>query len=44
VLPVSDVVELHPAFEDVELLELTSPGQYKTIDTVNGKEVATATA
>jgi quercetin dioxygenase-like cupin family protein len=30
--------------EDVELLELTSPGQYKTIDTVNGKEVATATA
>ncbi len=30
--------------EDVELLELTSPGHYKTIDTVNGKEAATATA
>ena len=30
--------------EDVELLELTSPGEYKTIDTVNGKELAGATA
>ena len=30
--------------EDVEVLELTSPGQYKTIDTVNGEEVAAATA
>jgi mannose-6-phosphate isomerase-like protein (cupin superfamily) len=30
--------------EDVELLEVTSPGHYKTTDTVNGKEVATATA
>jgi quercetin dioxygenase-like cupin family protein len=30
--------------EDVELLELTAPGQYKTIDTVNGKEVAAASA
>jgi mannose-6-phosphate isomerase-like protein (cupin superfamily) len=29
--------------EDVELLELTSPGEYKTIDTVNGKELAAAT-
>ena len=30
--------------EDVELLELTAPGHYKTIDTVNGVEVAPATA
>ena len=30
--------------EDVEILEITSPGQYKTIDTVNGQEVAPATA
>jgi quercetin dioxygenase-like cupin family protein len=30
--------------EDVEVLELTSPGQYKTTDTVNGEEVAAATA
>jgi quercetin dioxygenase-like cupin family protein len=29
--------------EDVELLELTSPGEYKTIDTVNGQELAAAT-
>jgi quercetin dioxygenase-like cupin family protein len=29
--------------EDVELLELTSPGEYKTIDTINGKELAAAT-
>jgi quercetin dioxygenase-like cupin family protein len=29
--------------EDVELLELTSPGHYKTIDTVNGQELAAAT-
>jgi hypothetical protein len=29
--------------EDVELLELTAPGHYKTIDTVNGVEVAPAT-
>ena len=30
--------------EDVEVLELTAPGQYKTIDTIDGKEVAPATA
>jgi quercetin dioxygenase-like cupin family protein len=30
--------------EDVEILELTSPGNYKTVDTINGKEVAAATA
>jgi hypothetical protein len=30
--------------EDVELLEITAPGHYKTIDTVNGVEVAPATA
>ena len=29
--------------EDVEVLEVTSPGNYKTIDTVNGKELAAAT-
>jgi quercetin dioxygenase-like cupin family protein len=29
--------------EDVEILEITSPGHYKTIDTVNGKELAAAT-
>ena len=29
--------------EDVELLEITAPGHYKTIDTVNGVEVAPAT-
>jgi quercetin dioxygenase-like cupin family protein len=29
--------------EDVELLELTSPGHYKTVDTVNGEEIAAAT-
>jgi len=28
--------------EDVEVLELTSPGNYKTVDTVNGKELAAA--
>jgi len=30
--------------EDVEILEITAPGHYKTIDTVNGVEVAPATA
>ena len=30
--------------EDVELLELTAPGAYKTTDTVNGVEVASTTA
>jgi len=30
--------------EDVELLELTAPGHYKTTDTVNGVEVAPARA
>ena len=30
--------------EDVELLEITAPGHYKTTDTVNGVEVAPATA
>ena len=30
--------------EDAELLELTALGHYKTIDTVNGVEVAPATA
>jgi mannose-6-phosphate isomerase-like protein (cupin superfamily) len=29
--------------EDVEILELTAPGEYKTVDTVNGKEVAAVT-
>ena len=29
--------------EDVELLELTSPGEYKTIDTLDGQELASAT-
>ena len=29
--------------EDVELLELTSPGEYKTIDTLNGQELVAAT-
>ncbi len=28
---------------DVEILELTAPGEYKTVDTINGKEVAAAT-
>ena len=28
---------------DVEILEVTAPGHYKTIDTVNGVEVAPAT-
>ena len=30
--------------EDVELLEITAPGHYKTTDTVNGVEVAPASA
>ena len=30
--------------EDVELLETTAPGHYKTTDTVNGVAVAPATA
>ena len=30
--------------EDVEILEITAPGHYKTVDTVNGVEVAPATA
>jgi quercetin dioxygenase-like cupin family protein len=30
--------------EDVELLEITAPGHYKTTDTVNGVAVAPATA
>ena len=29
--------------EDVELLEITAPGAYKTTDTVNGVEVASTT-
>jgi quercetin dioxygenase-like cupin family protein len=29
---------------DVELLEVTSPAEYKTTDTVDGREVAAATA
>lgn len=28
--------------DDVELLELTAPGEYKTVDTVNGKPVSAA--
>jgi hypothetical protein len=30
--------------EDVELLELTAPGAYETIDTVNGVEISSPTA
>jgi hypothetical protein len=29
--------------EDVEILEITAPGHYKTVDTVTGVEVAPAT-
>ncbi|MBT6276306.1 MAG: cupin domain-containing protein [Chromatiales bacterium] len=28
--------------DDVELLEITSPGQYKTINTINGEDLANA--
>ena len=30
--------------EDVEILELTSPGAYNTVDTIDGKEIAAASA
>ena len=30
--------------EDVEILEITAPGHYKTIDTLNGVDVSPATA
>src|SRR6266478_9954779 len=30
--------------EDVEILEITAPGHYRTVDTVNGLDVAPATA
>lgn len=30
--------------EDLEMIEITSPGRYKTTDTVNGQEVAPAKA
>jgi mannose-6-phosphate isomerase-like protein (cupin superfamily) len=30
--------------EDLEMIEITSPGQYKTTDTVGGKALAKETA